>query len=301
MRLSIITDEISQDFKHALQVCRDLQVNTIELRKVEGKEIIDHDAASLLDIKHLLHAEGFQVCSIASPFLKCPLWTNSSLNAGTPEQKREWDILQRSFEVAQQLEAPLVRTFSFLRISDPPAARPLILETIAEAARRTEKAGFKLVLENEHACNIATGAETGWLLQRLQTAALGVIWDPGNEAYLGSDPFPAGYQHVRGRVLHMHVKDAIYTSHESALIRPANEAIASSSAQAGRKERRFVKMGTGSIDYVGQFRALAADGYNGTISLETHYMHPTGGREQATRESFAALRQLLQEAEVTLD
>ena len=277
MRLSIITDEISQDLKHALQVCRDLQVATVELRKVEGKEIIDHDAASLSDIKHLLHDEGFQVCSIASPFLKCHLWTNPALSAETDEQRREWDILQRSFEVAAQLGAPLVRTFSFLRVSDPTAVRPIVLETIAEAARRTEEAGLKLALENEHACNIATGEEAGWLLQRLQTDAFGIIWDPGNEAFVGSNPFPAGYQHVRRHVLHMHVKDAIYTP----------------------QERRFVKMGTGSIDYIGQLRALAADGYNGAISLETHYIHPAGGREQATRESFAALRQLLQEAGAT--
>ncbi len=108
-----------------------------------------------------------------------------------------------------------------------------------------------------------------------------MIWDPGNEAYVGSHPFPAGYEHVRGRVLHMHVKDALYPPEDP-------------------QQRRFVKMGTGSIDYVGQFRALDRDGYSGTISLETHYQHPEGGREQATRESFAALRQLLLEAGVTI-
>ncbi|GHO70666.1 hypothetical protein KSC_095580 [Ktedonobacter sp. SOSP1-52] len=282
LRLSIVTDEISQDLKHALHVCRDLQVDTVELRKVEGKDIVLHDTASLMRIQSLLRDQGFRVCSIASPFLKCPLWSELALTARTKEQEREWDLLQRSFEVAALFGAPLVRTFSFLRIPDPTTIRPVLLEVIAEAARLTEEAGLKLVLENEHACNIATGEEAGWLLQRLPADAFGVIWDPGNEAYVGSSPFPAGYQHVRGRVLHMHVKDATYP-----LDAP--------------QQRRFVKMGTGSIDYVGQFRALAEDGYTGIISLETHYIHPNGGREQATRESFAALYQMLQEAEVTLN
>ncbi|GHO81068.1 xylose isomerase [Ktedonobacter sp. SOSP1-85] len=282
LRLSIITDEISQDLKHALHVCRDLQVDTVELRKVEDKDIVLHDMASLMRIQSLLRDQGFRVCSIASPFLKCPLWSELALTAHTKEQAREWDLLQRSFEIAALFGAPLVRTFSFLRIPDPTTIRPVLLEAIAKAARLTEEAGLKLVLENEHACNIATGEEAGWLLQRLPTDTFGVIWDPGNEAYVGSSPFPAGYQHVRGRVLHVHVKDAIYS-----LDAP--------------QQRRFVKMGTGSIDYVGQFRALAEDGYTGTISLETHYIHPNGGREQATRESFAALYQMLQEAEVTLD
>lgn len=279
MQLSIVTDEISQDFRQALEVCRDLGVTVVELRRAENQEIVFHEKASLARIKALLDAYGLRVCAIDSPFLKCPLWSEPSLSAGTAEQAREWDILRRSFEVASLLGAPLVRTFSFLRVPDPTAVRPLLLEVIAEALRRTEEAGFKLVLENEHACNLATGEECGWLLQGLPADNFGLIWDPGNEAYVGSDPFPAGYQHVRGRVLHMHVKDALYPRDNPG-------------------QRRFVKMGAGSIDYVGQFRALARDGYDGAISLETHYQHPEGGREQATRESFAALRQMLREAGV---
>jgi len=282
VRLSIITDEISQDFLRALQVCRELGVRTVELRRVEEKEIVFHDAASLARLHALLRAQGVRVCCIASPFLKCPLWRETTLADGSEEQKREWDILQRSFEVAALFEAPLVRTFSFLRVPDPSAVRPLMLEVLTEAARRTAAAGLKLVLENEHACNIATGEEAGWLLHRLPMDAFGLTWDPGNEAYVGSDPFPSGYQFVRGRVFHVHVKDAVFSRDASA-------------------QRRFVKMGTGSIDYVGQFQALAADGYDGALSLETHYQHPTGGREQATRESFAVLRHMLQEAGVTLD
>lgn len=282
MRLSIITDEISQDFLHALRVCREIGVDTIELRRVEEREIVFHDATSLARLKSLLRAQGLRVCCIASPFLKCPLWRETTLTDRSEEQRREWDLLQRSFEVAALFEAPLVRTFSFLRVPDPQAARPLILEVLTEAARRTTAAGLKLVLENEHACNIATGEEAGWLLRHLPADAFGLTWDPGNEAYVGSNPFPSGYQHVRGRVFHVHVKDAIFP-------------------RDAPGQRRFVKMGTGSIDYVGQFHALAADRYNGALSLETHYQHPTGGREQATRESFAVLRRMLQEAGVTLD
>jgi L-ribulose-5-phosphate 3-epimerase len=282
MRLSIITDEISQDLSHALHVCRDLQVDTVELRRVEDKEIVFHDAASLGRLRSLLRAQGFRVCCIASPFLKCPLWSETTPAVRGAEQRREWDILQRSFEVAALFEAPLVRTFSFLRVSNPQAVRPLILDVLSEAIGRTARAGLKLVLENEHACTIATGEEAGQVLRHLPDAAFGLIWDPGNEAYSGSDPFPAGYQHVRGRVLHVHVKDALFSP-------------------GTHWQRRFVKMGTGSIDYVGQFRAFAADGYTGTISLETHYQHPQGGREQATYESFAALRQMCQQAGVALE
>ena len=74
MRLSVITDEISQDLKHALTVCHDLGITTVELRAIDGKNIVFHDMKSVLRIKALLQAGGFDVCSIASPFLKCSLW-----------------------------------------------------------------------------------------------------------------------------------------------------------------------------------------------------------------------------------
>lgn len=288
MHLSIVTDEISDNLEHALQVCRDLDVNTVELRKVGDKNIVFHDMPSLLHIKSLLQKGGFRVCSIASPFLKCPLWSDVEIapkgtHALSREQTQEWDTLQRSFELARLFDAPFVRTFSFLRVPDPTTVRSTVRDVIAEAVRRTEEAGLKLIIENEHACNIATGEETGWLLRSISTPAFGVIWDPGNEAMLYSSPFPEGYQHVRGRVLHVHVKDANRNLKEAA------------------PRDRFVKVGTGSIDYVGQFRALAEDGYAGTLSLETHYIHPEGGRELATRESCAGLRTILQEAEVTIE
>lgn len=283
MHLSIITDEVSENFEHALQVCRELDIDTVELRVVDGQNIVFHEQASLRRIRDLLQAGGFQVCSIASPFLKCPHWAADSASASV-EQAREWESLQRSFEIAHLLGAPHVRTFSFLRVPNPVAARPVVLETIAEAVRRTEQAGLKLVLENEHACNLATGEEAAWLLNQIENSAFGLTWDPGNEAVLGFNAFPEGYQHVRGpRILHMHIKDA------------------NRHLESARKEERFVKIGTGCIDYVAQFRALAADGYDGMLSLETHYKHPQGGREQATRESLAALRTILQEAEITLN
>jgi L-ribulose-5-phosphate 3-epimerase len=146
---------------------------------------------------------------------------------------------------------------------------------IAEAAKRTGAAGLTLGIENEHACNLATGAETRWVLDRAHSPTLGVIWDPGNEAVMGSEPFPAGYEQVRDRVVHVHLKDA-------------------------NESGDWTEMGTGIIDYAGQFRALARDGYEGLLSLETHYELPYGGAEQATRESLAAIRSLCEQAGIQL-
>ena len=49
------------------------------------------------------------------------------------------------------------------------------------------------------------------------------------------------------------------------------------------------------MDYAGQMKALAEDGYDGVVSLETHYKPENGSAEQGSRESFAGLQAILAE------
>ncbi len=285
MQLAIITDEITQDFTHALEVCAALGVKTIELREIEGKNIVFHDEDSLRRIKALVEQAGMRVCAIDPPLLKCHFWKDAyrpGVEALTQfpaspldTEQQQWHIFESALAIAPFFGASMVRVFSFWR-TFPTAMRTEILHVLLAFLPRLEAAGLTLVLENEHACNIATGAEARWLLDRINSPNFGMIWDPGNAAKLIASPFPTDYQQVRGRVLHVHVKDVDAQGH-------------------------FVKLGTGKIDYVGQLRALVDDGYDGMLSLETHYAEPHGGREQATRDSLAALRDLCQQAKVTLD
>lgn len=280
MRLSVITDEISQDLDLALGVCADLGIRTVELRAVGGTNIVSHDLGSLQRIKSTLADGDFDVCAISSPFLKCHLYDGGApqgaMHSATPASREEqWGILESSLRVARLLGAPVVRAFSFWRAEKPEEVREEVADVLADAARRAESAGLVLGLENEHTCNIGTGIEAGWVLGRIASPSLGVIWDPGNEAMLGSRPFPDGYGHIRGRIAHVHLKDVDV-------------------------EGNWVRVGTGVIDYPGQLRVLAEDGYAGVLSLETHYEVAEGELEGATRESVAALRELCGRAGVEL-
>lgn len=171
-----------------------------------------------------------------------------------------------------------MRAFSYWRLDNPEAARDDILADLAEATKRVHAAGKLLGLENEHACNIGSGGEAKWYLDRIPDETLGMIWDPGNEAALGSDPFPAGYDAVRGRIHHVHLKDAV---------------------EIGGS--RFTVMGQGVIPYAAQFRALTDDGYDGVLSIETHFSLPDGGKEAASRACIAATRDLCARAGLPLD
>ena len=144
MNLSVLTDEITQDFSRALQVCQELGIDTVELRQIEGKNIVYHDEPRLRQMRTQLKEQGLRVCAIASPFLKCQIWRDET---GAVKQEREqWRLLQRSFELANFFEAPLVRTFSFLRVAEPEQMRDLVLDVVSEAVERTKAAGLKLVM-----------------------------------------------------------------------------------------------------------------------------------------------------------
>jgi L-ribulose-5-phosphate 3-epimerase len=280
VRLSIITDEISQDLDRALEVCEDLGVRTVELRAIGGANVVSHDQSSLQRVKTTLEDRNFDVCAISSPFLKCHVYGNGApqgaMHFASPASKEEqWNVLERALNVARLLDAPVVRAFSFWRVPDPASVRGEVVRTLVQAAERAQEAGLELGLENEHECNVGTGAEAAWVLDRVPSPSFGLVWDPGNEAMLGSEPFPGGYSHVRGRVAHVHLKDV-------------------------DDQGNWTKVGTGVIDYPGQLRALAEDGYAGVLSLETHYATPDGGAEGATRESVAALRALCAQAGVEL-
>lgn len=280
MHLCVITDEISQDLDHALDVCEELGINTVELRAVGGANVVSHDEAGLARMVAAVENRGVRVGAIASPFLKCHIHGDgvprgAAHSAAPATREEQWAVLERSFEVARLFSAPLVRAFSFWRVEDPTSVREEVARVLAEAADRTAAAGLVLGIENEHACNLATGEETGWALDRIPSPSLGVIWDPGNEAAVGSEPYPGGYAHVRERVVHVHLKDM---------------------AENGE----WTRLGAGTIDYVGQLRALGDDGYAGLLSLETHYEKRPGGQEAATRESVGGLRALCRDAGVEL-
>ncbi|MBA2469600.1 MAG: sugar phosphate isomerase/epimerase [Chloroflexia bacterium] len=282
-RLGVITDEISEDFDHALAVCQELGIRDIELRSIWGKSIVDHDDATVSRIEQAVHAGGFRVNCIASPFLKCHLNDESAAagnthSASEKSKEEHWAILDRSLELANQFDSPIVRVFSFWRVADPVSVRDEILDILSVATEHVSAAGKLLGLENEYACNVATGEESRWILDHISNHALGLIWDPGNEAALGSNPFPGGYEHVKDRIHHVHLKDAV----------------------AIELNTGFTRMGDGAIDYLGQFRALVRDRYEGVLSLETHYK-VDGDPEPATRACAASTRDLARKAGLVFD
>lgn len=271
--LSVITDEISSDLDHALDVCAELGLSTVELRVVGSDNIVNLPDEQIANVKSSLERRSMGVVAIASPFLKCDFWDDDE-----SAHQQQLDILRRSISIAQSLDAPIVRTFSFWRQDDPTSLYAPALTALTEATAICRDSNILLGFENEHACTAATGKEAAWFLDRIEDQSIGIIWDPGNEAVVGSDPYPQGWDHIKSRIHHVHLKDARAIAHDPT----------------------FVVMGEGVIDYVGQFTALAESGYSGALSLETHIGSIDAEREAATRACIPAIRRIAAEAGLSL-
>lgn len=263
--IAAITDEFSPDLTTAAQSMREVGMTAAELRMVFGKNIIDLTDEELDRAQEMVADQGLKIISIASPLLKCVL-----PNAPDIDSRFQQDIFaskhtfedqarlsDRAFEIARRTGARIVRVFSYWRTVEPEKCFDRIVAALGALAEKAAKHDLIIGLENEHACNIATGAETARLLKAISHPNLKVVWDPCNALVSGENPFPEGYRRMAAdRIVHVHAKDCFVTNHTPT----------------------FGALGECGIDWKGQIRALVNDGYKGYISLETHWPGPGGDK-----------------------
>jgi len=282
-RISVINDEISQDFGRGCEVAsREFGMNWIELRGMWKKNIVNLDSKEVDEARRILKKYQLKVTDIASPLFKVD-WP------GAPKSKfseaktfgasftldQQDEVLERAMEMAKAFQTDRVRCFDFWRLADQSSYRAAINEKLRDAADKAEKKGIILLLENESACNTATAAEASKVLAAVQSPSLMLNWDPGNAAASGETPYPDGYNLLpKDRIGHCHCKDFV---------------------RHGKKQD-WAPMGGGIIDWAGQFKALKRDGYHFAVSLETHWSGG-GSPEESSRQSWAGMKKLLQQAD----
>lgn len=282
--LSVITDEISQDLGHALEVAaKEFGLSFVELRGVWKKNILNLDEKEIAEAKNLIAKHDLKVTDIASPLFKVD-WpgapkskfspTGTAYNASFTFDKQD-EVLERSIALAKTFGTNKVRLFDFWRLEDDKPYRDAMDAKLRDAAAKAAKKDIVLLLENEYECNSATGAEAARTLAAVPSKNFMINWDPGNAGAAGEKPYPDGYAKVpKERIGHVHLKDVI--------MKPGGGFA-------------WAAMGAGQIEYLEQFHALIKDGYRGTMSLETHW---TGGGtpEESSRQSMAGTKELLRKA-----
>lgn len=282
-RISVISDEIAQDFGRACEVAaREFGMEWVELRDLWNKNVLNLDSNEVAEARRILHKYGLRVTDIASPLFKVD-WPGAPRSKYSQRDefkaafsfKQQDEVLERALRAAAVFETDRVRCFDFWRLQDQQPYRAAINDRLREAAEKAGRKSIVLLLENEESCNTSTGAEAAKVLEAVKSPHLMLNWDPANAAACGETPYPDGYEALpKERIGHCHCKDTVKRG----------------------KKFEWEAMGRGIVDWVGQFQALKRDGYRYAVSLETHW-DGGGTPEQSSRKSWSGMRNILRKAE----
>src|SRR5215813_7666585 len=110
-KLSVINDEITQDFGRACEVAaREFGLQYIEIRAMWGKNIMRLDAKEIDEARKILEKYKLRVCSIASPIFKVD-WSGAPTSKFSPKRdqfgadftfEQQDELLERGFELRSE-------------------------------------------------------------------------------------------------------------------------------------------------------------------------------------------------------
>ena len=290
--LSVVTDEIAADPAVALPAARELGFTHVEFNRVGEASVHELSDAGVADLRSMIEAERLQVVAVDPPAFKVIELDEVPVAevTGHPPVVEHLGQIRRSCRVARELGAGIVRVFSFRRSSMvglgnpspreprggviPDELLPKIVAGLRAAAAIADEYGVTLGLENVRSCWGNTGHNAARILAAVDHPRLRAIWDPGNDYVSGGVPYPDGYRAVFPYVAHVHVKDAVVVDPATGLT-------------------SWACIGSGAVDYAGQIAALRRDGYDGVISVETHWRKPGDDGPESTHDTLAGLRRFL--------
>ena len=281
--LGVITDGISREFEHALDVMLEHGLRHAELQYLWDKEVGDLSEAQIGRVQELVRNRGVAVvCVSRHIFAGLPV---GQTNVGDDAHERQMGALRRCIDTAKALDCKLVRIMSFRKemiLFGSGGAEQWNVATgawdklkllLAPAVRLAEDAGVTLVVETGNNAMVTSGHLGRKLVDEMGSANLRVLWDPGNSLYCAEPAFPDGYQALSGCLGHLHIKDLVVDIPKATVqqVRYGD----------GQMARYFAHIAA----------ALREDSYVGAVSLESVYRPHGGSFEDGFRASFAAFRE----------
>jgi 3-dehydroshikimate dehydratase len=267
--LSAFADEIGPDPEQQIEVLKGCGVRHIELRSVHKTNVLDLTDQQVKELKSLLNKHGFRISAIGSPIGKIKI--NEPFG---PHLKR----FGRAVELCKVFDTPNIRIFSYY-LPDGESWekwRPAVLDRMGQKAQLAQKAGVRLLHENEHRIygddpeRVRDLMET--ILGQVDRRSFAAVYDPANYVFCGYDPW-LGWQRTKQWTAHFHIKDWV----------------------RGETHGRVAGEGQSRIPEV-MADAVAMD-YDGFATLEPHLLGggPTGGvtGPELFPKAVAALKKVL--------
>jgi L-ribulose-5-phosphate 3-epimerase len=263
MKLSIASDAISADFETAVLLGLEWGIEYFELKRIHHKRVPNITDDEVRIIQNVLRSHSVILSTLSPGLFKIPL--NRDLIE--KELGVEFD---KTVALSNKLGTRSIIIFGFERDklrSEAEAIREII-DVFGRLALRAEREGLTIFLENDRNLWGESPEAVRQILSSVNSPALRLNWDPGNLIGAHPDaPYPTSFELIREFVGHVHVKDA----------------------KATENGFTHAMMGSGDVDWVGQFERLLRDGYPGFCVIEPHF----GERIASSREHVLATRKCL--------
>ncbi len=210
IRISAFSDEVHNDPNDAFPIMKSLGVEGIQLRSVNGINVMDLNQSQIQETKKIAYDLDMKFHALGSPIGK----TNISDDA-----TEVYDSVKLAVEIANELETDRIRIFSFYSNYEhqDPLYRNLVIERLNEMVKIADENSVKLIHENEKEIYGDNADRCSDILKNVTN--LGCCFDFANFIQVNQDTMEA-WDILSSRVIYFDVKDAILSS---GIVVPAGE------------------------------------------------------------------------------
>ena len=191
LTIGLITDEVSPALDEGLAFAREEGVDAIDLRVIDGRNVMALSRDELADAARRVRAAGLSVSCICTPLLKWSPPGKTALTEGDQfgfalGERTSREVYAQAFEAAEILGARNLRVFSYLAYDDYRVDD--LREPISDLLALADKFDMKLHVENEGVCNIGGFAELEAVVTAYRHPRLRALPDIANAFRMSMPP-----------------------------------------------------------------------------------------------------------------
>lgn len=243
-RISGFADEIDTALEIQVENLKKLNMKHVEMRGVDGNNLIYHDDAKVKQIKSVLNDNGITLSALGTPLGKIGI---------TDDFGPHFEEFKRAVEVAHMMDCKNLRMFSFYlpkegEISDYEGE---VFERLGKFVDYAKSNDAVLLHENEKGIYGEQAKECRKLMDTFYGEHFKGIFDFANFVQCRQDTLEA-YELMKPYIAYIHVKDAVW------------------------EDGRVVPVGYGDGNVKAILKNLYDNGFDGFLSLEPHLFNFAG-------------------------
>jgi len=298
--LGMYLPELGLPFDASLAKAKEIGVDSVWFNHLGDTDppIGEMDDADIDRMAERVARHGLEIflINVGNPFKQIHL---AELDLDTMEEhpafRRDMDDLVRSMQIAARLGIKAVGAFSFAWPGEYSAGKPTWPMRwltrggyIADVDMEKLIKAFSLALEYAEQYNVDlalsmmpwnytnTTGNFRRLTEALNSRRIKVMWGPADNVNCGEgDAATAGFLNIQPYLYGLHLKDLHVKN-------------------GLQCDFAYCPLGDGDVDYLTILRSLRDSHSDAILSVATHFLPPSGSREEAMSINVANLRQMIQ-------